>query len=387
MKNKDNSIGFWQPNRIVFGSGSLNQFVRDISDGDRKRMYLFTVEVVLPLLESAIESLKECGMEVFVALLDDKEPSLQTLESALFEAKSFQADVVAGIGGGSVMDMAKAVAALLESNRHVREILGKDLFAKRRTFLVCLPTTSGTGSEVSPNALFYDQEDGQKKAMISQWLTPDAAYIDPDLTLMLPPFVTAMTGFDAMIHCLEAYTNVNAHPLIDHYALQGVRLVGEFLEQAVKCGHDIEARTNLALASLYGGKCLGPVNTAAVHALAYPLANEYHVPHGLSVALLLPHVFKFNIPANVHRHAQLALALGAEKGVSELETAHNGVKKIKLLIKACGLEKVGAYDFHGMAETALSIQRLLKNNPQPMDKADIVHIYETALGGGNEHAK
>src|SRR5439155_10799310 len=140
----------------------------------------------------------------------------------------------------------------------------------RKTYLACLPTTAGTGSEVSPNAILMDESDQLKKGVISPHLMPDAAYIDPMLTLGAPPAVTAATGIDALTHCIEAYANKFAHPMIDLYALEGIRLIGDNLARAVADGSNIEARTHLALASMYGGMCLGPVNTGAVHALAYP---------------------------------------------------------------------------------------------------------------------
>src|SRR5262249_48336492 len=160
-------------------------------------------------------------------------------------------------------------------------------------FLVCLPTTAGTGSEVSPNAILLDEADQLKKGVVSPYLVPDAAYVDPQLTRSVPPSVTAATGLDALTHCIEAYANKFAHPAVDLYALQGVGIIAQNLLRAVRNGGDMEARTELSLGSFYGGLCLGPVNTAAVHALAYPLGGQFHVAHGVSNAVLLPHVIRF----------------------------------------------------------------------------------------------
>src|SRR5439155_14470982 len=151
-----------------------------------------------------------------------------------------------------------------------------------------------------------------KKAAISPHLVSDAAYVDPALTMSVPPAVTAATGMDALTHCIEAYANRFAHPVVDMYALQGIRLIAANLPLAVERGDDLEARTNVALGSLYGGMCLGPVNTAAVHALSYPLGGEFKVAHGVSNAVLLPHVLEFNLSAAPQRYADIAVALGAQ---------------------------------------------------------------------------
>jgi len=250
--------------------------------------------------------------------------------------------------------------------------------------LICSPSTSGTGSEVSPNAILVDDSDGQKKGIISSHLVPDVVIVDPLLTLSVPPAITAATGIDALTHCLEAYTNKFAHPLIDLYAYEGMRLIGANLEKAVLDGADQEARTAVALGSLYGGFCLGPVNTAAVHALSYPLGSLYHLPHGLSNALLLPYVMEFNLVAAPARYANVAMALGCKKGNDDRETAQRGVEKIKELIRKCGLPPrlreagVKENSFETMAAAAMKITRLLKNNPREVGEADAIEIYKQA---------
>ena len=198
--------------------------------------------------------------------------------------------------------------------------------------LVCLPTTAGTGAEVSPNAILLDEADELKKGVVSPHLVPDAAFVDPLLTISVPPAVTAATGLDALTHCIEAYANKFAHPIVDTYALQGIRLISANLVRAVRNGNDIEARAALALGSLYGGLCLGPVNTAAVHALAYPLGGRFHIAHGVSNALLLPHVLRFNFSAAPERYAEIAVALGVARNGSDLGTAEQGVEFLSQLI-------------------------------------------------------
>jgi alcohol dehydrogenase len=295
----------------------------------------------------------------------------------------FDPDVVIGIGGGSVLDIAKLVAAQLGNEQQLRDYVGIGLLKGRKKKLICVPATSGTGSEVSPNAILVDEEN-QKKGIISPFLVPDIVYVDPLLTVSVPPAITAATGLDALTHCLEAYTNKFAQPLIDVYAYEGMQLIAAHIETAVKNGKNIEAREKVAMGSLLGGFCLGPVNTAGVHALSYPLGSMFHLAHGLSNALLLPYVMEFNIPAATRRYADVAVALGCERRSDDAATAFAGVEKIRELIRACGiparLQEVNVPEsaIPQMATDAMKIQRLLKNNPRLITEQDAVAIYKAA---------
>jgi alcohol dehydrogenase class IV len=277
------------------------------------------------------------------------------------------------------------VAALYDSSQSLAGAFGINVLASRKTHLVCLPTTSGTGSEVSPNALLLDEETRNKKAVVSPHLVPDAAYLDPSLTLTLPPLTTAATGLDALTHSIEAYANRFSHIAVDLYALQSIRLIARNLARVVSQGTDLEARSKMALGSLYGGLCLGPVNTGAVHALAYPLGAQFGVPHGLSNALLLPHVMEYNLEAMPERYADIGEALGAKRAESPLETARRGVEELRHLIKQTGIETrlrnlgVSETAIPGMARSAMDVTRLLKNNPRPLTAENAEHIYLSAL--------
>jgi alcohol dehydrogenase class IV len=269
------------------------------------------------------------------------------------------------------------VSAQLDNEQTLADYVGIGLLKKRARKLVCIPATSGTGSEVSPNAILVDDADDQKKGIISPFLVPDIVYVDPLLTVSVPPDITAATGLDALTHCLEAYTNKFAQPFIDIYAYEGMRLISANLVKAVQNGANEEARSHVAMGSLLGGFCLGPVNTAAVHALSYPLGSSFHLPHGLSNALLLPYVMEFNLPAAPERYAGVAQALGCT-------TAEEGVVKIRSLIRECGLpstlKEVGVpYEaIETMAADAMKITRLLKNNPRPVTLQDAINIYKSA---------
>lgn len=313
------------------------------------------------------------------------EPTIRDFEHARASALAAKADAVVGLGGGSAMDLAKLVAAFLNSQQPLHEAFGVGKLRGRATPLVCLPTTSGTGSEVSPIAILLDEADELKKGVVSEHLVPDAAFVDPLLTISMPPAVTAATGMDALTHCIESYANKTAHPLVDTWALDGIRLISRYLARAVEHGNDLEARTAMSQASLYGGLCLGPVNTAAVHALAYPLGGEFHVAHGVSNAVLLPHVLEFNLPAAPARYADIALAMGLPPIDDVLDMARSGVAEVAALAVRCSVPMrlsdfgITAAAIDRMAKAAMTVTRLLDRNVRQVTEQDARDIYQKAL--------
>ena len=380
------AITLLQPQKIVFGTGCIQTFVEEYKKLGLKRLFVLTAPPIRPLIEETLDNLKAAGVNIAVFQDIVAEPTVNDFKTILEKAREFGADSVVGIGGGSVLDVTKLVANLTPNPSPIGE--GSDMFQpgfikSRGLWFACLPTTAGTGSEVSPNAILLDERDHLKKGVVSPFLIADAAYVDPQLTWTVPAKVTADTGMDALTHCIEAYTNKFAHPSVDIYALQGIRLIAANLERAVKDGKDVEAREALAFGSLYGGLCLGPVNTAAVHALSYPLGGEFHIPHGLSNAILLPSVMKFNMPANIKRHAEVAVALGCQPGKNDEETAQRGVEFIYRLAAAVGIpDKLTALGIpqtavDGMAKAAMQVQRLLKNNPREVTEQDARDIYNS----------
>lgn len=378
------TITILQPNKIVFGTGcSTTQFCEDFRLLGFKRLFILTAPPILPQLEPMLKQLAANGVTVSIYDGILQEPTVTHFYEVLEKARSFEADSVIGVGGGSVLDTAKLIAALIESDQRVEDIFGTGLLTGRKRWLACLPTTAGTGSEVSPNSILLDESDKLKKGIVSPYLVADAAYLDPQLTVTVPAKVTAETGMDALTHCIEAYTNKFAHPVIDMYARMGIQLISANLLRAVKNGNDIEAREALLLGSYYGGVCLGPVNTAAVHALSYPLGGEFHISHGLANAILLPSVMKFNRHAEVRKYAEVAIACGAPAGKTDEETAENGVTFITRLSEECGiptkLSEIGIPQsaVERMAEAAMQVTRLLKNNPREVTLADARAIYQS----------
>ena len=365
------------PGKLVFGNGCLHQLPDEIAALAPGRLFIVTITPLLPALHGLIHSLEKKGIHVVVYTGIVREPSFPDFHRIMAEATPFNPDLVIGMGGGSVLDIAKLVAAQLGNDQRLEDYVGIGLLKQRACKLICIPATSGTGSEVSPNAILVDDADGQKKGIISPYLVPDLVLVDPLLTMSVPPDITAATGLDALTHCLEAYTNKFAQPFIDLYAFEGMRLIAANLVAAVRDGGDKTARSQVAMGSLLGGFCLGPVNTAAVHALSYPLGSSFHLPHGLSNALLLPYVMEFNLPAAPERYAGVARALGGT-------TPEDGVAKIRSLIRECGipctLKAVGIpYEaIETMATEAMKITRLLKNNPRPVTLQDVITIYKLA---------
>ena len=377
------AIELKQPQRIVFGTGCMSQMRDDFLASGMKKLFLLTADPILPLIQPTICGLEQEGVSVCVETKILGEPTVGDFKRILKEAQEFHADSVIGIGGGSAMDVAKLVATFLHSEQTIEECYGIGFIKKRGVWFACVPTTAGTGSEVSPNAILLDETDNGKKGIISNHLLCDVAYLDPNLTATVPPRITAETGMDALTHCIEVYTNKFAHPCVDMYALKGISLIARNLERAVKNGKDMEAREAMLLGSMYGGLGLGPVNTAAVHALAYPVGGMFHKSHGLSNSILLPTVMRFNMQGNEKRYADVAIACGCQPGETDAETALRGVEFICKLSKACGipqtLEQIGIPKtaVPEMAKAAMLQQRLLKNNPRPITEQDCADIYNS----------
>ncbi len=370
---------------LTFGPGALQRCAADLVARKARSVMIITTKPTLFLCTPLVDALEAAG--VAATLWHDMvgEPTIAEFGLALQAANDCGADAVVGLGGGSAMDVAKLVAALADRRQNIEDVFGTDLVLGRALWLACVPTTAGTGSEVTPIAILADEEEDLKKGIVSPHLVPDAAYLDPALTVSMPSAVTAATGLDALTHCIEAYANRFAHPLVDTYALAGITLISRFIERACADGSDLEARSAMMRASLYGGLCLGPVNTAAVHALAYPLGGEFHIAHGVANALLLPHVLRFNIATSPERYAEVAHALGAENTGQPATDALAGVERVVAIADACGIKRrlsefgIEREAIPRMAAAAMTVTRLLERNPRALTEADIRVIYEAAF--------
>jgi alcohol dehydrogenase class IV len=326
-----------------------------------------------------VEVLRLAG-EVAVFGEIEPEPSVPNLEKLLAMAERVRPDIVIGFGGGSAMDLAKLAAVLPGSGQTITDVVGPERVKGRASALVQVPTTSGTGSEAGTRALVTDPSTHNKLAVQSRHMLADLAVVDPKLTLTVPPVITAATGVDALAHCAEAFTSRKAHALIDLYALEGIRLVGRYLARAVADGSDLEARAGLSLASLYGGFCLGPVNTTAGHAVAYPLGTRHRIAHGHACAVIFPHTLAFNAPTAAEKTALILEALGLPGATEEravLEAAHGFCASLCIEMRLSRLG-VPEDDLAAMAEEAHAIRRLLDNNPRDISCEQILAIYRAA---------
>lgn len=366
-------ITLHQPRRLEIGAGASGK-LGEWADSAQRVLVIATEHTV-----GFVDRLKLSGkVEVFSNI--PPEPDDRALNAALEAARSLKPDLVVGLGGGSVLDVAKLVAALWDGEQSLDDVVGSNKVTGRRTHLAQIATTAGTGSEAGIRALITDSISHSKKAVESPHLLADIAILDPELTWSVPSAVTAATGIDAMAHCVEAFTNINAHDLIDGYARMGIRLVGKYLARAVENGRDTEARAGMMLASYYGGICLGPVNTAAGHALAYPLGTRLGLPHGLANAIIFPHVLAFNVPVCAEKTAEVLNALGltaAHDRDGVLAAAHGFCKSLGVEMRLSA-HKAREEDLSDWATEAHAIRRLMNNNPRDMSVEDVLSVYKAA---------
>ena len=337
------------------------------------------------LIDGALTSLSEAGVKVTVfsdVLADPPEVSVQ---AAVKAAALVHADGVIGFGGGSSLDTAKLVALLVKTPQELPTIYGIGLARGPRLPLIQVPTTAGTGSEVTPIAILTTPSH-EKKGVVSPLLYPDVAVLDSLLTLGLPPAITAMTGVDAMVHAIEAFTSRSKkNALSDALAIKALQLLYANLPEAVSDGKDAQVRENMLLGSLLAGMAFANAPVGAVHALAYPLGGHYQLPHGLTNSLVLLPVLKFNLPAAEPLYAELGRAILPElNSVSDALAAADFIEAIAAHVitmpYAQRLREVGVkeHDLEMLAHDAMNVQRLLINNPRDVHFEDALSLYQSA---------
>lgn len=371
----DRTIILERPPQLHFGTGTIARVGAFAAARSVGRTLVIAAPVVC-------DRVAEMALPGDVAIFDQvvTEPDMTMLAAARAFADDYQPDLIVGFGGGSAIDLAKLVAVLLGSATPIEAIVGSGRAPLRRVALAQVPTTAGTGSEAAPRALLTDDTTGAKLAIESVHMMADIAVVDPQLAVTLPPLVTAETGIDALAHCVEAYTNVRAHPAVDLYAREGIALIGRYLPRAVAQGDDLEARAGMALAALYGGYCLGPVNTAGGHAVAYPLSTRHGVGHGRANAIIFPHMLAYNAPATRERTGEIARLLGFDAGDADAICAAASAFCAGLgIAMRLTAHNIGAEHVDAMAAEAVGIRRLLDNNPRPITEQDIAAIYRAAL--------
>lgn len=380
-------LQFQMSHKLIMGNGAVKELPALVRRLACKNPLIVTDRgIVNAGIDKVIKRILEDVGIRFLSFEDvEPDPKIEIVYECLKKASEGQSDLIIGLGGGSSLDVAKVTAILMRNKGNLDDYIGIGNIPSPGLPSVMIPTTSGTGSEVTPIAILSDVKEQLKKGIVSEFLYPSYALIDPELTLGLPPYITAYTGIDALTHAIEAYTNRFAQPFVDTFALEAIRLIGANLRTAVNEGQNKQARYNMALGSLYGGMCLGSVNTAAVHALAYPLGGMFNVPHGVANSLLLPYVMHVNLESNYLKFAKIAGALGQNtEGLSEYDAAFRSIEAVTRLSRDIGIiSKMRELDIpesaiDAMAEGAMKVTRLMNNNPRLLTIEDVREIYKNA---------
>ncbi|GJD46088.1 Long-chain-alcohol dehydrogenase 1 [Methylobacterium cerastii] len=375
---------------LLFEAGAVAKIPDLVAGLGAKNVLLVTDRGVRAagLTRGAEAALAEAGCRV--AVFEDvvADPPSHVVEAAAAFARASGSELVLAIGGGSALDTAKLVAYLARSHEALDAIYGVGLAKGARLPLILVPTTAGTGSEVTPIAIVTTPAQ-EKKGVVAPRLLPDWAVLDPELTLGLPAAVTAATGVDAMVHAIEAYTSRHRkNPISDGLARQALGLLACHIRTACADGGDVEARSGMLLGSMLAGMAFANAPVAAVHALAYPVGALFHVPHGLSNALVLMGVLRFNLPEAQALYAELAPILDPDaRDRPDAEAAERFVAALAAICRDCGvpasLSAVGIAesDLDRLADDAMKQTRLLVNNPRTLTRADARAIYAEALAG------
>jgi alcohol dehydrogenase class IV len=376
---------------IVHGPNSLDQLPEKLALLDRPiRRIAFITQPVMEengVAGRVVAALKAKDIEALIVRDVQPEPTIENVESVYREQiEPFAPDAVLSIGGGSVLDAAKLFAVRLTNQQPLREWLGIDLIPTPGVPLILVPTTAGTGSEVTPNAIVTLPDEELKVGIVSRHLLPQLVILDATLTLDLPKPITAATGMDAFIHSLESYISTKANPISDMFAMESMRLIGANLVEAYENGQSLKAREAMLLGSMYGGLALTAAGTAAVHALAYPLGGMFNITHGVANSMLLPHVMAFNLDAIVDRLANVARALDiAQHDDSDEVAADKLLARIHEWTAAIAIPQdlrvfgVSVDHLDALAVAASKVKRLLGNNPKPLSLDDIKAIYSRLL--------
>ncbi len=394
---------FHTAGQLLFGPSACQQLGEVAARLGSRRVLVVTDPILLRagLVEQVHAPLSEAGVRVEIFSGGEPEPSLHAAEACIASARAFHPDAVLGLGGGSNMDLAKIAATILSHGGTPRDYVGDDRVPGPLLPLLCLPTTAGTGSEVSAASVLTDTENHIKVGILSNYLRPRVAIVDPLLTVSCPPSVTADSGIDALTHAIEAYTAVDnatfplpagertvyqgRHPMGDLLAEKAITLIGRFLRRAVSDGKDLEAREGMALAATLAGMAFSNVGVAVVHALEYPVGGATHCSHGAGNGLLLPYVMRFNLPMRRREMATIAHLLGENiVGISEHEAAEQAIEAVEKLRRDIGIPArlrdlgVQPEQLRLFAEKAAGIKRILRVNPRPVTVDDLEGILQAA---------
>ena len=382
------TVLFQTTSRILMGPGALSQTAAEVHRLKGRNVLIVTDKGLIAAgLSSRLETvLSSAGIAWSRFDAVEPDPRFEIAVQAAEMAKNEKTDVVIGLGGGSPLDIAKVCAVLATNTKPVSELFGIDTVPAAGLATILIPTTAGTGSEVTPIAILSDEHEKLKKGIVSPRLFPAAAILDPELTLGMPPAVTAATGLDALIHAVEAFTSKNAHSISDVLARQAMKLVFGNIRKAYANGEDLPARANMLEGSLLAGMAFANAGVTAVHAFAYPIGAEFHIPHGVANSIMLPPVMEFNLMGNLEKFAEIAKILGEPlEGLNLRERAHRTVRALRELVDDLQIPKhlrqfgVGEQHLPVLAQGVMKVTRLLANNPRRITQADAEAIYREVL--------
>jgi len=372
-------------NKLITGKGSLNQLKEEVTRLNVTNPLIITDEI---LQNTGVVSLVEnelIGLTYGIYNRVQPEPEIKLILDCAAEIRKGNYDGVIAVGGGSAIDIAKSAAVVVTNDVEINSLFGTNLVKNKGIPIIAIPTTAGTGSEVTNIAILSDNEEQLKKGIVSPYLLPDVAIVSPEMTLTMPPSVTAASGIDALVHAIEAYISVNATPITDALAIGAMKMIAKYLPKAYTNPNHLEARENMATASLMAGMAFGNAGVGAVHALAYPVGGRFHIAHGVSNALLLPYVMEWNKISNLEKFRDIAEALGENtQGMSDFEAADKAIEAMVRINQAVDIPK-GLKEFNipesaltELAEDAMKVTRLLANNPRKLRKHEVEQIYRAA---------
>ncbi|MFY0545845.1 iron-containing alcohol dehydrogenase [Brevibacillus sp. H7] len=374
------------PSRVITGVGSVSRLQEEITRlGGTNVLLLCDVILVDNGIISQVTEQLQLPYTLYSHIIP--EPPISSFEETLAFAKQGEYDVILAVGGGSTIDVAKLVSVMMTNEGSVRDYFGVNLIPKEGMPLIAVPTTAGTGSEVTPISILTLEEEAVKKGIVSPYLIPKTAILDAALTTSMPKAVTAATGLDAFVHALEGYLSMgpNRSQLTDAFCLEAMSVIWKNIRRAYCNGDDLEARSQMLYAAMVAGVGFANAGVGAVHALAYPLGARFHVSHGVANSLLLPYVMKWNKVACLERFVNVAQTIGLPTtGKTARALADEVIEEIVVLSRELGipqrLREVGVKeeDLKGMAEAASKEQRLLQNNPRKLSPDDIYQIYKEA---------
>jgi alcohol dehydrogenase len=373
-------------NRLVQGRGCLSGLPAEVERLGAKRILVVTdpglMQTGIPARVAKLLS----AFEVVIYSDVESDPSVESVDACAEFVRENGFDLLIGLGGGSPIDTAKCVSILATNGGKTEDYLGIENVPKPGLPKIFIPTTAGTGSEVTNVAVLSLKSLHTKKGIVSRYLVADVAMLDAELTLGLPSHITAATGMDALTHAIEAYVSRFAQPLTDYFALDAITRLGRSLRTAVHFGANIEAREDVLTASLYAGLAFGSAATGMVHGLAMPLGGLYNVPHGIANAVLLPHVMKFNLVAATRRFCDIARALGEHtEGLSEIAAAERAIAAVKALSEDIGIPKfvdqlgISRKGIPAIAKDGMTNSRQILPNPRDVTYEGLIGILNEAF--------